>query len=137
MEGQKKLMVSYLQALSTAGSSRKSWQGQRKEQLIKLSSGLIRQAVGSDSRGKRLNCRRIRARRRAKTNQGQLEVWVKGKLIGQHSDQLAVTAHQTVKEANDSSGRAEGIELLKESRSLKAEKLIKADRSSEKPAWSI
>lgn len=41
MEGQKELMVSYGQALSTAGSHRKSWQGERKEQLIKLSKGWL------------------------------------------------------------------------------------------------
>lgn len=53
-------MVSYQQALSTAGSSRKSWQGEKKGQIIKLSNGLMRQAVGPASRGRRLHCRRIR-----------------------------------------------------------------------------
>ena len=60
MEGQKELIVSSSQALCTAASSRKSWQGERKERLIKLSNVLIRQAVGSDSGGRRFNCRRIR-----------------------------------------------------------------------------
>lgn len=78
MVGQKELMVSFQQALCTAGSSRKSWQGERKEQLIKLSNGLIRQAVGSDSRGRRFNCRGIRRMGTAKTGQGQPRVWAQG-----------------------------------------------------------
>lgn len=67
-------MVSYQQVLSTAGSSRKSWHWERKEQLIKLSNGLIRQAVGSDSRGRRSNRRRIRRTGTAKTEQGHPRV---------------------------------------------------------------
>ena len=78
MEGQKELTVSYSQALCTAARSRKSWQGERKEQLIKQSDVLIRQAVGPDSRGRRFNCRRIRRMGKAKTEQGQPGVWVKG-----------------------------------------------------------
>lgn len=50
MEGQKERTVSYSQAPRTAGSSRNSWQPERKQQLIKLSHVLIRQALGSDSR---------------------------------------------------------------------------------------
>lgn len=68
MEGQKELVLSYWQALCTAGSSRKSWQGEKKEQLIKPSNVLIRQAVGSDSRGRRFNCRGIRRRERQRQN---------------------------------------------------------------------
>ena len=75
MEGQKELIVSSSQALCTAASSRKSWQGERKGRLIKLSNVLIRQAVGSDSRGRRFNCRRIRGMGKAKTEQGQSGVW--------------------------------------------------------------
>lgn len=70
--------MSYSQALCTAASSRKSWQGEGKGQLIKLSNVLTRQAVGSDSRGRRFNCRRIRRMGKAKAEQGQSGVWVKG-----------------------------------------------------------
>lgn len=72
------LMVSYQKALSTAGNSRKSWQGETTEQLIKLSNGMIRQAVGSDSRGRRFSCRRIRRMGPAMTEQGQTRFWVRG-----------------------------------------------------------
>ena len=77
------MMLSFQQALSTAGSSRKSWQGERKEQLIKLSNGLIRQAVGSDSRGRRFSCRGIRRMGKAKTAKVSQGSGHKEKLIGQ------------------------------------------------------
>lgn len=78
MEGQKELIVSYQQAVSTAVSSRKSRQGEKKEQLIKLCNGLIRQAVGSDSRGRRFNCRKIRRMGKTMTEQSQSRVWIRG-----------------------------------------------------------
>lgn len=77
-EGQKEFIVRTRRPPSTAGSSRKSWPGETKEQLIKLSTRLIRQAVGSDSRGRRLSCRRIKRTGQAKTEQGQSGVWLKG-----------------------------------------------------------
>lgn len=52
-------MVRAWQAPSTAGSSRAGWRGE-KEQLIKLSKGLIKGAEGSDSRGRRFKCSRNR-----------------------------------------------------------------------------
>lgn len=78
MEGQMELMVSYQPAPSTAGSSRKCWQGERMKQLIKLSNGVIRQAVGSDSRGRRFCCRRIRRMGKAMAEQGQSRCWARG-----------------------------------------------------------
>ena len=74
-EGQKELTASHSQAPCTAASRRKSRQGARKAQLTKLPNVLMSRAVGSDSRGRRFNCRRVRGLGKAKTEQGQSGIW--------------------------------------------------------------